>query len=176
MSHQNQKLKLLYFFLIKIIVLFGLFLAFWHKSINFLGSLNDSRYIAITLTDESSIKYSRQFSSYNANVRLSKEKLEFRLSKDWENVTPDIYVLGKSIGGGYPLSAVVAYDRVMHVLTPGDHGSTFGGNSFCSAVAIEAIKVILEENLVENSYIMGKYFLGPFLNKKICLELPQIIS
>jgi ornithine--oxo-acid transaminase len=78
---------------------------------------------------------------------------------DWDDVTPDIYVLGKSIGGGYPLSAVVADDRVMHVLTPGDHGSTFGGNSFCSAVAIEAIKVILEENLVKNSYLMGKYFL-----------------
>ena len=78
---------------------------------------------------------------------------------DWENVVPDVYILGKAIGGGYPLSAVVADERVMGTLTPGDHGSTFGGNPFCSAVALEAINVILEEGLVENSYQMGKYFL-----------------
>jgi ornithine--oxo-acid transaminase len=78
---------------------------------------------------------------------------------DWEDVIPDMYVLGKAIGGGYPLSAVVTDDSAMKVLTPGDHGSTFGGNPFCSAVAIEAVKVILEENLVENSYQMGTYLL-----------------
>jgi ornithine--oxo-acid transaminase len=78
---------------------------------------------------------------------------------DWEDVIPDLYVLGKAIGGGYPLSAVAADDNVMGVLTPGDHGSTFGGNPFCSAVAIEAINVTLEEHLVENSLQMGKYFL-----------------
>ena len=77
---------------------------------------------------------------------------------DWEDVIPDVYILGKAIGGGYPLSAVVADAAVMDVLTPGDHGSTFGGNPFCCAVAIEAIKVIVEEGLVENSLEMGRYF------------------
>lgn len=78
---------------------------------------------------------------------------------DWEGIIPDIYILGKAIGGGYPLSAIVADDVVMRVLTPGDHGSTFGGNPFCSAVALEAIKVIVEEKLPENSYKMGSYLL-----------------
>ncbi|PID56802.1 ornithine--oxo-acid transaminase [candidate division KSB3 bacterium] len=78
---------------------------------------------------------------------------------DWEDVVPDVYILGKAIGGGYPLSAVVADAEVMDVLTPGDHGSTFGGNPFCSAVALEAVKVIVEEGLVENSLEMGRYFL-----------------
>jgi len=79
---------------------------------------------------------------------------------DWENVVPDIYILGKALGGGYPLSAVVCNKEIMDVLKPGDHGSTFGGNPFCSAVAIEAIKVVLEENLAENSHKMGTYFLN----------------
>ncbi len=78
---------------------------------------------------------------------------------DWEDILPDMYILGKAIGGGYPLSATVANDHIMKVLTPGDHGSTFGGNPFCSAVALEAVKVIIEEKLPENSYNMGKYFL-----------------
>ncbi|PIE34332.1 ornithine--oxo-acid transaminase [candidate division KSB3 bacterium] len=78
---------------------------------------------------------------------------------DWENVIPDVYILGKAIGGGYPLSAVVADDAVMGTLKPGDHGSTFGGNPFCSAIALEAIKVIRDEGLVENSEKRGRYFL-----------------
>jgi ornithine--oxo-acid transaminase len=78
---------------------------------------------------------------------------------DWENVVPDMYILGKAIGGGYPLSAVACNNEIMDVLKPGDHGSTFGGNPFSSAVALEAIKVILDEKLVENSDKMGQYFL-----------------
>lgn len=78
---------------------------------------------------------------------------------DWEGVVPDAYVLGKAIGGGFPLSAVVTDSEVMDVLTPGDHGSTFGGNPFCSAVAIEAVRVIIEEDLPANSHQMGAYFL-----------------
>lgn len=78
---------------------------------------------------------------------------------DWEDVIPDVYILGKAIGGGFPLSAVVTDSEVMDVLKPGDHGSTFGGNPFCSAVAIEAVRVILEEDLPENSHRMGTYFL-----------------
>jgi len=78
---------------------------------------------------------------------------------EWENVVPDMYILGKAIGGGYPLSAVACDNEIMDVLKPGDHGSTFGGNPFCSAVALEAIRIILDEKLVENSDKMGQYFL-----------------
>ena len=91
---------------------------------------------------------------------------------DWEDVVPDVYILAKAMGGGYPASAVVADDNVMGVLTPGDHGSTFGGNPFCAAVALEAIKVVIDENLPENSREMGQYFLeelrkiqGPYVKE-----------
>lgn len=89
---------------------------------------------------------------------------------DWEQVIPDMYIMGKAIGGGYPLSAVACNDDIMDVLTPGDHGSTFGGNPFCSAVAVEAIKVVLEEKLPENADKMGSYFLNEL--KKI--ESPHV--
>ena len=79
---------------------------------------------------------------------------------DHENVVPDVYILGKAIGGGYPLSAVLCDNHIMDVLTPGDHGSTFGGNPFCSAVAVEAVKVILEEDLPGRSAELGAYFLN----------------
>lgn len=79
---------------------------------------------------------------------------------DWENIVPDMYILGKALGGGFPVSAVVTDAEIMDVLTPGDHGSTFGGNPFCAAVAIEAIKVILEEDLPQHAHEMGTYFLN----------------
>ncbi|MBN1349016.1 ornithine--oxo-acid transaminase [candidate division KSB1 bacterium] len=79
---------------------------------------------------------------------------------DWEQVVPDIYILGKALGGGFPASAVVANGDIMDVLTPGDHGSTFGGNPFCAAVAIEAIKVIVDEDLPGRSLELGTYFLN----------------
>lgn len=79
---------------------------------------------------------------------------------DLENVVPDVYIFGKAIGGGYPLSAVACDNDIMDVLKPGDHGSTFGGNPFCCAVAIEAVKVIVEEKLPENSKELGDYFVN----------------
>lgn len=78
---------------------------------------------------------------------------------DWEDVVPDVYILAKAMGGGYPTSAVVSDDDIMEVLTPGDHGSTFGGNPFTTAIAIEAVKVILDENLAQNSLEMGNYLM-----------------
>ncbi|MFW5799395.1 MAG: ornithine--oxo-acid transaminase [Spirochaetota bacterium] len=79
---------------------------------------------------------------------------------EWEDVKPDILILAKAMGGGFPISGVCASDDVMSVFTPGTHGSTFGGNPFCSAVAIEAIKVVIDENLAENSRKLGEYFLN----------------
>jgi len=78
-----------------------------------------------------------------------------------EGVHPDIVIVGKALSGGYyPVSAILADDPVMLVYKPGDHGSTFGGNPLAAAVAREALKVLVEEKLIENSAAMGDYFLA----------------
>ncbi len=79
---------------------------------------------------------------------------------DWEDVKPDVYILGKALGGGvFPVSAVGADEEIMEVFDPGSHGSTFGGNPLGSAVATRAIELLKEENMVKNSREMGKYLL-----------------
>jgi len=81
------------------------------------------------------------------------------LAVDHENVKPDILLLGKALSGGvYPVSAALANDAIMDVITPGSHGSTFGGNPIAAAVAMEALKVIEEENLAENAMVLGERF------------------
>ncbi|AWA30497.1 ornithine--oxo-acid transaminase [Flavobacterium magnum] len=76
-----------------------------------------------------------------------------------ENVQPDILILGKAISGGvYPVSAVLANDNVMHVIKPGQHGSTFGGNPLAAAVAMAALEVVENENLAENAEYLGTIF------------------
>ena len=78
---------------------------------------------------------------------------------DHESVTPDVYVLGKALAGGfYPVSAVVADEGVLGVFGPGSHGSTFGGNPLGCAVAREAIKVMVEERLPERARETGAWF------------------
>jgi len=78
---------------------------------------------------------------------------------DWENVKPDIYILGKALGGGVmPISCVAANKDILDVFEPGSHGSTFGGNPLASAVAVAALEVIEEEKLVERSYELGQTF------------------
>jgi ornithine--oxo-acid transaminase len=72
---------------------------------------------------------------------------------------PDILILGKAISGGvYPVAAVLADDRVMEVIKPGQHGSTFGGNPLGCAVAMEALEVIRDEKLTQNARILGVRF------------------
>ncbi len=79
---------------------------------------------------------------------------------DHENVKPDMYVLGKALGGGfYPVSAIATSDEVMSVFRPGDHGSTFGGNPLAAAVAVEALSVLEEEELPRRAAEMGAYFM-----------------
>src|SRR5690625_7899576 len=69
---------------------------------------------------------------------------------DWENVEPDMYILGKALGGGvFPISCVVANEDILGVFNPGSHGSTFGGNPLACAVSMAALDGIEEENLVE---------------------------
>ena len=78
---------------------------------------------------------------------------------EYENIHPDVVIIGKALSGGcYPVSAVLASSEVLGVFNPGDHGSTFGGNPLAAAIARESIKVLLEENLIGNSFEMGKYF------------------
>ena len=80
---------------------------------------------------------------------------------EWEGVKPDGMIVGKALSGGfYPVSAFLANDEVMGVFHPGDHGSTFGGNPLGCAVAREALKVIVEEKLVENSLKQGEHFMA----------------
>lgn len=80
---------------------------------------------------------------------------------DWEQVAPDMYILGKALGGGVmPISCVVANRDILHVFNPGSHGSTFGGNPLACAVSIAAIDVVIEEGLVDKSLELGEYFLN----------------
>lgn len=76
-----------------------------------------------------------------------------------ENVSPDIMTLAKSLGGGLPIGAMLATNDVAETFTPGSHGSTFGGNPLACAAGIAALKVILEENLLENCSKVGNYFI-----------------
>ena len=114
-----------------------------------------------------------------------------RLAVDYEDVKPDILVLGKALGGGvYPVSACLANDPIMLVvepgkyydvtvqmwpfLFPGTHGSTFGGNPLGSKVAIAALEILEEENLANNAFELGEIFrteLRKKLNKNIVIEV-----
>lgn len=82
-----------------------------------------------------------------------------RFACDWEGVVPDVYILGKALGGGVmPISAVAANKDILGVFNPGSHGSTFGGNPLASAVAIAALDVLEDERLAERSLELGSYF------------------
>jgi len=81
------------------------------------------------------------------------------LACDYEEVHPDILILGKALSGGvYPVSAVLASNEIMEVFLPGQHGSTFGGNPMAAAVAISALEVIRDENLSEKAFVLGELF------------------
>ncbi len=82
------------------------------------------------------------------------------LACDHENVRPDGLILGKALGGGLlPVSAFLADNKIMDVFTPGDHGSTFGGNPLAARVAQEALNILHDEKLIENSAKQGAYFI-----------------
>jgi ornithine--oxo-acid transaminase len=81
-------------------------------------------------------------------------------ASEHENVRPDIMIIGKALSGGmYPVSAILADDEVMGVFHPGEHGSTYGGNPLGAAVAREALKILVEEKMVERSAELGDYFM-----------------
>lgn len=80
---------------------------------------------------------------------------------DWDDVVPDMYILGKALGGGvFPVSVVLGDDEVMGVLNEGSHGSTFGGNPLAAKVSEAALDVIIDEKLSERSLELGEYLLS----------------
>ncbi len=82
------------------------------------------------------------------------------LAEEHEGIEADVTLIGKALGGGfYPVSAVLSNEAVLGTLQPGQHGSTFGGNPLACAVAREAMKVLVEEGMIENSARLGDYFL-----------------
>ena len=81
-------------------------------------------------------------------------------ASEYENVRPDITIIGKALSGGmYPVSAVLADKAVLGLIVPSEHGSTFGGSPLAAAVGIAALEVIEEERLPERAFQLGKYFM-----------------
>ncbi len=90
---------------------------------------------------------------------------------DYEDVIPDIMIIGKALSGGfYPISAILCDSHIMDVLNPGDHGSTFGGNPLASVIGIAALDVIIKEKLPERAYRLGNWFMKELRN----IESPLI--
>ncbi|HEY5289580.1 MAG TPA: ornithine--oxo-acid transaminase [Caulobacteraceae bacterium] len=83
------------------------------------------------------------------------------LAEEHEGVEADLTLIGKALSGGfYPVSAVLSNREVLGVLRPGEHGSTFGGNPLGCAVAREALKVLVEEGMIENAAVQGERLKG----------------
>ncbi|MEM6524074.1 MAG: ornithine--oxo-acid transaminase [Bacteroidota bacterium] len=81
------------------------------------------------------------------------------LCSEYDEIKPDILILGKALSGGvFPVSAVLARDEIMLTLKPGQHGSTFGGNPLACSVAMSALEVLRDEKLTENAYDLGLIF------------------
>lgn len=97
------------------------------------------------------------------------------LACEWENIRPDVVILGKALGAGVlPVSAVLADKDIMLCIKPGEHGSTFGGNPLASAVAIAALNVIKEEGLIERAATMGQEFREQLRN--VQMQFPDTIK
>ena len=117
----------------------------------------------IIVPPEGYLRRLREIATEN-NVLLICDEIQSGLGRtgrlmayEHEGIRPDIVVLGKALSGGlYPVSAIVADHEVMDVFTPGDHGSTYGGNPVAAAVACVALKVLIEEGMVENSARLGE--------------------
>nr|WP_154960769.1 ornithine--oxo-acid transaminase [Paenibacillus xylanexedens] len=83
-----------------------------------------------------------------------------RFASDWEGAEPDIWIMGKALGGGVmPISAIAAGADILDLFEPGSHGSTFGGNPLACAVAVAALGVLEDEQLAERSERLGNYFM-----------------
>lgn len=101
-----------------------------------------------------------------ANVLFLADEIQTGLARtgkmlacDYENVRPDVLILGKALSGGtMPVSAVLADDEIMLTIKPGEHGSTYGGNPLACAVAIKSLEILKKEHLAENAFELGNLF------------------
>jgi ornithine--oxo-acid transaminase len=101
------------------------------------------------------------------NVLLMADEIQTGLGRtgklfasQYEGIRPDVTIIGKALSGGfYPISAVLADEAILGIFQPGEHGSTFGGNPLAAAVGRAAIKVLVDEHLIENAAEMGEYLL-----------------
>jgi len=121
----------------------------------------------IVIPEEGFLKRLRQIADENS-VLLMADEIQSGLGRtgtffayEHEGIRPDIVIIGKALSGGmYPVSAILADDAVMDVFKPGDHGSTYGGNPLGAAVAREALRVLVDEKLVEKSAKLGDEFIA----------------
>jgi len=89
-------------------------------------------------------------------------------------IEPDIITLAKGLGGGIPIGAFIAGEKVSEILVPGDHGSTFGGNPLATRVALEVVNTLIEENLPHHAAEMGDYLIGKL--EELKEEFPDIVE
>lgn len=121
----------------------------------------------IVIPTEGFLKAARELCRKN-NVLFIADEIQAGLARtgkmfacEWEDVTPDMYILGKALGGGvFPISCVAANKDILEVFNPGSHGSTFGGNPLACAVSIAAIDVLIDEKLAARSLELGEYFMN----------------
>ena len=98
------------------------------------------------------------------------------LACDYEDARPDILILGKAISGGVlPVSAILADDKVMLTIKPGEHGSTYGGNPLACKVAQAALEVVVDENLAQKSQVLGDLFRKELTDFMITHERVQMV-
>jgi len=120
----------------------------------------------VIVPDDGFVKGLREIADEN-NILLAMDEIQTGFGRTgkmfaymYDNIEPDIIIMGKALGGGvFPVSAIAADKDIMGVFEPGSHGSTFGGNPLGCAVAAAAIDVLVEENLAERSRELGDYFM-----------------
>lgn len=119
----------------------------------------------VIVPDENYLSKAKQY-CIDANVLFIADEIQTGLCRtgkmlccDYENVKPDVLILGKALSGGtLPASAVLANDEIMLTIKPGEHGSTYGGNPLACKVAITALAILREENMAENAEVLGNIF------------------
>lgn len=134
----------------------------------------------IVMPEEGFLKQAYEVCKQN-NVLYIADEIQAGLARtgkmfacDWEDVTPDILILGKALGGGvFPISCIVANKDILGVFNPGSHGSTFGGNPLACAVSIASLDVLEDEQLAARSLELGKYMMDELrkINNPIIKEV-----
>ncbi len=132
----------------------------------------------VIIPEEGYLKEVRELCTQN-NILFIADEIQAGLGRtgktfacNWEEVQPDIYILGKALGGGIvPISAVVSSRKILSVFNPGDHGSTFGGNPLACAVARKVISILNTNEYQNRALELGRYLLNKFHEANFdCIE------